>query len=100
MSAPMDKFELGEIAIANDWRRWPECNGQDVTIVGDLCNRKNLHAGGYGVSYLVETQDGRRCTVRTQQLRKKRPPRHWASDEQRRVVKWGDCVWQPQKVNS
>lgn len=73
----MDKFEIGEIAIAVAWFYNPEYNGQEVEVIGDLKIRQTSNRAGSAYDffcYSVKAQDGYMTNCAPEQLRKKQPP--------------------------
>lgn len=99
----MDKFEIGEVA---EFISSIPGHNRDVTIVGPLQARNfkqpcPLTGRSGGVTYLMcdpadapeQQRQGR--AVWPFQLRKKHQPR-----DDLQVVRWSECPWQPQTVNS
>lgn len=72
----MSTFKVGEVAVLCNLNEVPKYNGQEVTIVGGLAQRKSLQEGCYIWCYEVDVLDflGRPSIVAPHNLRKKRPP--------------------------
>jgi hypothetical protein len=77
------KFEIGEVAILKESVCWPEYNGQECTITGDLelrsvyIDRARTIRGDIRPRYVVRCQDGHIFAVPPSCLRKRRPPQDW-----------------------
>lgn len=74
----MKPFKLGEIAIAQNFDVFPEYNGQECTIIGELEPRDLVHddmtfSEGQWI-YRVQFADGMRLGPRPSQLRRRVEP--------------------------
>lgn len=73
-----EPFKIGEIAIAQRFENFPEYNGQECTIIGELEPRKlilddmSTREGEW--IYRVEFQDGMRLGPHPYQLRRRQEP--------------------------
>lgn len=102
MNAPLspDQFAVGEIATY--WRPGAIGHGMDVTITAleyrqdgvDHLTGVQLDAGMFYVLAEPSPRNGRRWLVTPRVLRKKRPPA-----EDRKVVRWDQCPWQPESLH-
>ena len=77
----------------------PEYDGTEVLITGplEMRNSRVLFSGEVTarLRYAIRAHDGKNFCVQPHSLKKKRPPR-----EDWRLVRWSECPWQPQTVNS
>jgi len=71
-------FEIGEIVIGQNFINWPERNGMECEIIGELKERgsSSLTTGIYTVDecYEVKWEDGITSAQKPYFLRKKKPP--------------------------
>lgn len=75
----IEPFKLGEIVIAQHFDNFPEYNGQECTVIGELEPRLLINddmTGTEGVwIYRVRFADGRCLGPRPHQLRRKPEPK-------------------------
>ena len=94
-----ERFEVGEIAIYQNFDISLGINGREVLILDGLAVRtgRNRRTGEISthLCYLIQDRMDGRLLVQPQYLRKKRPPR-----EDLQIVRWADCPWQPEKVRA
>jgi hypothetical protein len=103
---PFETFSIGEIAI--HWHPGSPNHGKEVMISSSLKRMRltNSITGerSRALAHDVEIpadwvagpfyMPGKRWSVRLERLRKKRPP-----VEDRKVVRWDECPWQPESLH-
>lgn len=75
-----EKFEVGEIAIAQDWLGMPEVNGTEVTVIGPLTWKtcREVSTGRVSTKYRYRVRSFAGDTWSPpEKLRKRRPPQDW-----------------------
>jgi hypothetical protein len=93
----MDKFAIGEVVIC---MVGTISSGRDATIYEIRPNALRSD-GRRGTGYFIDIQGvgtrtgGELHFAFADELRKKRPPR-----DDLKLVRWSECPWQPQTVNS
>lgn len=74
-----EPFKMGEVVIAQNFENFPEYNGQECTVIGELEPRieiDNDMKPTYGIwTYLVQFADGMRLGPRPHQLRRREEPK-------------------------
>lgn len=74
------KFEIGEIAIGQNFTGNAQLNGEELEIIGELCERRIFSLNGipcepYDMTgYYIKRPGGENAVVRAKYLRKKKPP--------------------------
>lgn len=73
-----EPFKIGEVVIAQKFENFPEYNGQECTVIGELEPRLLIHDDMTGEAgqwiYRVQFADGRCLGPRPHQLRRKPEP--------------------------
>lgn len=92
------KFEIGEIAIGQNFTRSPEYNGLELKVVdnyGEHVCRGGVNGFPFGpiklMGYGVEDGDGEIFYVPSNRLRKKKPPEELTSWDKIEEI----CGWSP-----
>lgn len=87
-------FKIGAICIGQNFVQFPERNGMECEIIGELKERRGRGPTGKlfaALSYRVHWADGKVYAVRPRNLRLKKPPVR----EIDTVVSWETCAWRP-----
>jgi len=89
------KFEIGEVAIGQNYKISRQYNGMECEIIKDLhCETVDWEDGTttHSLVYRAEWADGRTFPVEPQYLRK-RPNRNT-------LTTWDECFWKPEGVKA
>jgi hypothetical protein len=91
----MDKFEIGEVVVIVKADTFPEMIGVECTITEPLRLRVSKSDGKqyFGYATDVRCPNGARCCPSPDKIRRKSLP-----PEDRQLVRWSECPWQPTKV--
>lgn len=97
MNAPLSsdqKLNVGDVGIIVGYKYHRENLGREAVVVAPLGWYTSKQERTKVRSYKVEI-DGESFLVPPEYIRKKRPP-----SEDRQLVRWSECPWQPAQVRT
>lgn len=91
--SPDERLNVGDVGIIIGATFHPETIGRECVVIGALDWYRCRQDQVMRLTYRVEL-DGKAFLVKPEHIRKKRPPA-----EDRKLVRWADCPWQPESIN-